>query len=79
MAVEPEITIEGLDVIDVLKYIGKKRNKFLALILAELEGTLDKNSDDYKVIRKVILDGVNDYTRSLLRILFGNVGGMIMK
>jgi hypothetical protein len=79
MAVEPEITIEGLDVIDVLKYIGKKRNKFLALILAELESTLDKNSEEYKVIRKVILDGVNDYTRSLLRILFGNVEGMIMK
>lgn len=79
MAIEPEITIEGLDVIDVLKYIGKKRNKFLALILAELESTLDKNSEEYKVIRKVILDGVNDYTRSLLRILFGNVEGMIMK
>ena len=79
MAIEPEITIEGLDVIDVLKYIGKKRNKFLALILAELEATLDKNSEEYKVIRKVILDGVNDYTRSLLRILFGNVEGMIMK
>lgn len=77
--VEPEITIEGLDVIDVIKYITKKRNKFLAIVLAEIETVVPKNSENYKIIRKAILDGMNDYTRSLMRILFGQVEGMNFK
>lgn len=76
---EPEITIEGLDVIDVVRYITRKKNKFLAITLADLEDVLEKDSKEYKYIRKVFLDGFNDYTRSVMRTLFGNVEGLSMK
>lgn len=75
----PSITIDGLDVLDVLHFISKKRDKFIAIALAELEENMDSNSNEYKFVRKVLLDTLNDYTRSLLRILFGNIEGMVMK
>jgi hypothetical protein len=75
----PSITIEGLDVLDVLHFITKKKDKFIAITLANLEEVMDKDSNEYKYVRKLLLDGFNDYTRSLLRILFGQIEGMTMK
>lgn len=68
-----EIIIEGLDLVDVTTYIASKRNKFMAMMLADLENALPKDSKEYKVVRKLILDGMNDYTRSLIRVLFGEI------
>ena len=79
MANDVEVTIDGLDMIDVVDYITKKRNKFIAMMLSELEEVMDVDSNEYKYVRKVILDGVNDYTRSMMRTLFGNVEGLLMK
>jgi len=76
---EPEVIIEGLDVIDVVRYITRKKDKFLAIALAELEETMDKDSNEYKYVRKVFLDAFNDYTRSILRTIFGNIEGLTMK
>ncbi len=76
---EPEVIIEGLDVIDVVRYITRKKDKFLAIALAELEEAMDKESNEYKFIRKVFLDAFNDYTRSILRTIFGNIEGLTMK
>lgn len=76
---EPEVIIEGLDVIDVVRYITRKKDKFLAIALSELEETMDKDSNEYKFIRKVFLDAFNDYTRSILRTFFGNIEGLVMK
>jgi hypothetical protein len=74
-----EIKIEGLDMIDVLNFIDKKKKKFIAIMLSELELNYDEKSEEYKFLRKVILDGMNDYTRSLLRVLFGEVEGLVQK
>lgn len=76
---ETELIIEGLDIIDVVKYISRKKDKFIAIVLADLEEVMDKETNEYKFIRKVFLDGFNDYTRSIMRTLFGNVEGLVMK
>ena len=76
---QPEVIIEGLDVIDVVRYISRKKDKFIAIVLADIEEAMEKDSNEYKFIRKVFLDGFNDYTRSVMRTLFGNVEGLIMK
>jgi hypothetical protein len=76
---DPEITIEGLDMIDVVKYISRKKDKFIAIVLADLEEYMDKDSNEYKFVRKLFLDGFNDYTRSIMRTLFGNIEGLTMK
>lgn len=77
--VETELIIEGLDIVDVVKYISRKKDKFIAIVLADLEEVMDKETNEYKFIRKVFLDGFNDYTRSIMRTMFGNVEGLVMK
>jgi len=74
-----EIVIEGLDLVDALNVIENKKDKFVAIMLSDIELMFPKNSKEFKFIRKVILDGMNDYTRSYLRILFGDVEGLVMK
>jgi hypothetical protein len=74
-----EIIIEGLDLVDALNVIENKKDKFVAIMLSDLELMFPKNSKEFKYVRKVILDGMNDYTRSYLRILFGDVEGLVMK
>jgi len=74
-----EIVIEGLDLVDALNVIENKKDKFVAIMLSDVELMFPKNSKEFKYVRKVILDGMNDYTRSYLRILFGDVEGLVMK
>jgi len=65
--------IQGLDTIDAAKIISKKNSKFLAIGLQELEESLDKDSEEFNTIRKLFLDNFNDYTRSIMRIIFGEI------
>lgn len=73
------IKIDGLDMLDVMNFISKKKNKFLAIMLQDLEMEVPRNSPEYIMIRKIILDGINDYTRSLLKVLFGDVEGLVIR
>jgi hypothetical protein len=74
-----EIVIEGLDLVDALNVIENKKDKFVAIMLSDVEMMFPKNSKEFRYVRKIILDGMNDYTRSYLRILFGDVEGLVMK
>lgn len=65
--------IQGLDLIDVLTFVGKKNKRFQAVMLGELEMILDPKSDDFRLVRKLILDYWNSYTRSILRVIFGDI------
>ena len=70
--------VQGLDVLDILGFVNKKQARFLAISLNELEEIFDaakisKNSQEFRLVRKLILDLVNEYTRSILRIIFGDI------
>lgn len=72
------VVIQGLDVLDVLKFVDKKKQRFLAISLNDLEEIfeshgIDKNSEEFQLVRKLILDLVNEYTRSVLRVIFGDI------
>jgi hypothetical protein len=67
------VTLDGLDLFDVMNLSDKKMKKFIALTLQELEQVEDLSPEQFKMIRKLILDGFNEYTRSLLRALLGDV------
>ena len=71
------VTIDGLDAFDLISFIGKKNKKFQAIILADAEEILGKDSEEFKQIRKLFLDGFNDYTRSIVRIVFGDIEYMV--
>jgi len=64
--------IQGLDVVDIQHFVGRKNRKFQAVILNEIEDVLGKDTEEFQKVRKLILDGFNEYTRSILRIIFGN-------
>ena len=63
--------IEGLDIIDVVNHIDKKSRSYQAIMLQDIEQIISKDDPKFGKVRKVILDNLNEYTRSLLRMLFG--------
>ena len=67
------VTIDGLDLFDMISFIGKKNKRYLAIILADVEQIIDKDSKEFEAIRKIFLDGFNDYTRAIVRIVFGDI------
>jgi hypothetical protein len=64
--------IQGLDVMDIIAIIGKKNRKYQAVLLGDIEEVIGKDSEEYLKIRKLILDSFNGYTRSILRLIFGD-------
>lgn len=68
--------VQGLDLPDIIGFITKKNKKFQAITLTEFEEIIDKNSPEFKAIRKITLDNYNNYTRSVVRAIFGDVENM---
>jgi len=66
------VIIEGLNVLEIVKFLGNKNKKYLAITLNNIEDVLDPNSEDYKLIRKEVLDGFNEFTRAIVEVLFGD-------
>jgi len=70
---DTNIIINGLDAIDTITFIRKKTKRFQALLLDDVENVIDKDSEDFIKVRKLILDYFNDYTRSIIRLIFGDI------
>lgn len=64
------IVIHGLDLIDIITFISKKNRRYAAMTLQEIEDSLGKSHKDFPNIRKAVLDGYNNYTRSIVRAVF---------
>ena len=69
---ETGVIIEGLNVLEVVKFLRNKNKKYLAITLNNIEDVLDVNSEEYKLIRKEVLDGFNEFTRAIVEVLFGD-------
>lgn len=69
--------IQEVDLMDVIKTVGKKNKKLQAKLLQEIEKHVDRNSEEYEQLRKFILDEINGYTRSVIRDIFGDIEYMI--
>ena len=69
---EVGVIIEGLNVLEIVKFLGNKNKKYLAITLNNIEDVLDPNSEEYKLIRKEVLDGFNEFTRAIVEVLFGD-------
>lgn len=64
------VLIEGVDIVEVLNFLEKKKNKYLAIILNDLELILKDSRQEYSSTRKVILDTFNEYSRAISEVLF---------
>jgi len=74
------VEISGLDLVGTITLVRRRQRRYLALLLADVETVLGKNTKEYKIIRKLILDNFNDYTRSIFRIVLGDeIEGLVYR
>ncbi len=63
--------IEGIDLVDVVRFVDYKSKVFQRKMLDSVEEILQDDPEKYLEVRKIILDGINDLRRSILTIIFG--------
>lgn len=71
------IVIEGVSAIDWISSLRTKNKRYIAESLAELEKVLPPDSEEFIKTRKIFLDGFNNFTRSMLIDLIGNIEGLV--
>lgn len=69
---EHEKVFQEVDVFELLREIGYKNKALNAAVLKELEKYVT-DGDKYMQLRKFILDEQNSYTRSIVRLIFGDI------
>lgn len=69
---DSEKVFQEVDVLELIGEIGANNKRLNAAVLKELEKYV-KDGDDYMRIRKFILDEQNSYTRSIIRLIFGDI------
>ncbi len=67
-----EKVFQEVNVLELLGEIGTKNKALNAMVLQELEKHV-KNPDEFTQLRKFILDAQNSYTRSIVRLIFGDI------
>jgi hypothetical protein len=65
---------KGLTDLEVIRLLQKKKKRFCAIGLNDLE-ELIKDKDTYDKVRKVFLDSINGYTRGVLTVLGLDIEG----
>lgn len=76
------VLIQGLDTLDIIGFMEDKKNKFLAISLTDLEEIIPpdpmtrERPEEFYLIRKLILDLLNNYNRSVIRVILGPVEGI---
>lgn len=65
--------LPGLDGTDILNLLNRKKNSYIKSTLSTLEEAFNTSvPPTYEVVRKLFLDSINDYTRSVERALLGS-------
>lgn len=65
--------LQGVDALDIIRFIRNKNKRIQAIFLGELEKCVPKDSDEFTKIRKLYLDYSNGYERAVLTAIFGDV------
>jgi len=72
--------IDGLEMLKALKVLKKRQNRYLALLLSDIEEVMDSDSEEFEAVRKYVLDYFNDYTRMINQLLLGdNIEGLTFR
>ena len=67
---------QEVDVIALIKIIGKKNKISQAKILQKLEKSIP-DPEEYKEVRKFVLDELNNLTRAFVKATFGDIEFLI--
>ena len=68
---DKSVVMQALDLLEIIGLISRKNKKFQATMLQEIENIVGKDSEEFIKIRHVVLDGLNEYTRTILKAIFG--------
>lgn len=63
---------QNLEIFDIVYFINKKKRLHQKLLLDGIEMYMDKDSNEYKAIRKLVLDNTNELIRSIVRTVLGD-------
>ncbi len=63
---------QNVEALDLVKQINYKKKLYQRLVLNNLEEILGKESEEFKQIRKLFLDSTNDFSRSIVKAIFGD-------
>jgi hypothetical protein len=63
--------IENVDLITLVQNVVKSNKSFQKELLNQMETILGKDTEAFRKVRKLYLDSSNDYTRTILRDIFG--------
>jgi len=67
--------LEGLPEIEIVKLINKRKKRYCAIALNDLEEEMGKG-DSFSKIRKIFLDNMNGFTRSVFTVIGIDVEGI---
>lgn len=64
--------IQNVETVDLINFINRKKKLHQRKLLEELEKYMAVDSEEYKAFRKAILDNTSDFSRSVVRTIFGD-------
>jgi len=71
-----QVVVDGLNMFDVITFLDKKKRRYIKVALDSLEEVMPADSKQFIATRKIFLDKFNDYHRSILITLFGDIEGL---
>jgi len=57
--------------LDNIQLLRRKKDKYIASMMDELEQVLEPDSKEFAFVRKIVLDHFNDYHRTVYKIILG--------
>lgn len=66
---------EGLSELEIIKWINKKKKRYCAMALSDMEDEIE-DEEQFKRVRKIFLDNINGFTRSMFTVIGINVEGI---
>lgn len=76
MHTQGEGIFQEVDIFELIKIIGTKNKVSQAKILQKLEEVI-RDPEEYKEVRKFVLDELNNLTRAYVKATFGNIEFLI--
>ena len=68
---------QEIDPIQVISSVGKRNRRSQAVILQAIESVVDKDSEEYQAVRKLVLDEMNSLARSYVRLILTDSDFMV--
>ncbi len=66
---------KGITELEIVKLIQKKKKRYCAIALNDMEEEIS-DTETFKKVRKIFLDNVNSFTRSLFTVIGIEVEGI---